>query len=80
MSMALRAPITGVPPLTGMIREQLGLSATAAGMLITLPLLAFAVVSLFAAGLARRHGLERTLFAAMLLVAAGIVVRTLGPA
>ncbi|WKK18840.1 MFS transporter [Achromobacter insolitus] len=80
MSMALRAPITGVPPLTGMIREQLGLSATAAGMLITLPLLAFAVVSLFAAGLARRHGLERTLFAAMLLVAAGIAVRTLGPA
>jgi CP family cyanate transporter-like MFS transporter len=80
MSMALRAPITGVPPLTGMIREQLGLSATAAGMLITLPLLAFAVVSLFAAGLARRHGLERSLFAAMLLVAAGIVVRTLGPA
>lgn len=80
MAMALRAPITGVPPLTGMIREQLGLSATAAGMLITLPLLAFAVVSLFAAGLARRHGLERSLFAAMLLVAAGIVVRTLGPA
>jgi len=80
MSMALRAPITGMPPLTGMIREQLGLSATAAGMLITLPLLAFAVVSLFAAGVARRHGLERSLFAAMLLVAAGIVVRTLGPA
>lgn len=77
---ALRAPVTGVPPLIGMIREQLGLNSTAAGMLITLPLLAFAVVSLFAAGLARRHGLERTLFAALLLIAGGIVVRTLGSA
>jgi len=77
---ALRAPVTGVPPLIGMIREQLALNSTAAGMLITLPLLAFAVVSLFAAGLARRHGLERTLFAALLLIAGGILVRTLGSA
>lgn len=80
IAMALRAPITGVPPLIGMIREQLGLTSTAAGMLITLPLLAFAVVSLFAAGLARRHGLERTLFGAMVLIAVGIVVRTQGTA
>ena len=80
IAMALRAPITGVPPLIGMIREQLGLTSTAAGMLITLPLLAFAVVSLFAAGLARRHGLERTLFGAMVLIAIGIVVRTQGAA
>ena len=80
IAMALRAPFTGVPPLMGMIRGELGLSSAAAGMLITLPLLAFAGVSLFAAGLARRFGLERTLFAAMLLVAAGIVVRTQGGA
>ena len=78
IAMALRAPFTGVPPLMGLIRGELGLSSAAAGMLITLPLLAFAVVSLFAAGLARRFGLERTLFAAMLLVAAGIGVRTMG--
>ena len=77
---ALRAPVTGVPPLIGMIREQLALNSTAAGMLITLPLLAFAVVSLFAAGLARRYGLERTLFGALLLIAGGIAVRTLGSA
>ncbi|ASC65875.1 MFS transporter [Achromobacter denitrificans] len=77
---ALRAPVTGVPPLIGMIREQLALNSTAAGMLITLPLLAFAVVSLFAAGLARRYGLERTLFGALLLIAGGIAARTLGSA
>lgn len=78
IAMALRAPVTGVAPLIGMIRAQLGLSSTAAGMLITLPLLAFAGGSLAAAGLARRYGLERTLFGALLLIAAGIVGRSLG--
>ncbi|WP_325048241.1 MFS transporter [Achromobacter spanius] len=80
IAMALRAPFTGVPPLIGLIRAELGLSSAAAGMLITLPLLAFAVVSLFAAGLARRFGLERTLFAALLLIAGGIGIRVLGGA
>lgn len=80
IAMALRAPFTGVPPLIGLIRAELDLSSAAAGMLITLPLLAFAVVSLFAASLARRFGLERTLFAAMLLIAGGIGVRVLGGA
>lgn len=80
IAMALRAPVTGMPPLVGLIREQLGLSNTAAGMLITLPLLAFAVVSLVSAGMARRHGLERTLFAALLLIAGGIVLRSQGQA
>lgn len=80
IAMALRAPVTGVPPLVGLIRAQLGLSNTAAGMLITLPLLAFAVVSLVSAGMARRHGLERTLFLALLLIAGGIVLRSQGQA
>lgn len=80
IAMALRAPVTGMPPLVGLIREQLGLSNTAAGMLITLPLLAFAVVSLVSAGMARRYGLERTLFAALLLIAGGIVLRSQGQA
>ena len=37
IAMALRAPVTGVAPLIGMIRAQLGLSSIAAGMLITCP-------------------------------------------
>lgn len=80
IAMALRAPITGVAPLIGLIRAQLDLSSTAAGMLITLPLLAFAVVSLTAAGMARRHGLERALFVALLLIGSGIVLRSQGAA
>lgn len=75
---ALRAPITGVAPMLGMIRETTGISAAEAGVLTTLPLLAFAAISPFAAGLARRYGIEKSLFAAMLIVASGIVLRSTG--
>ncbi len=74
----LRAPITGVAPLLDNIRDSFGLSTAAAGMLTTLPLLAFAAVSPLAARWARRYGLERTLFVALLLIAVGILARSAG--
>ncbi|KQR73738.1 MFS transporter [Burkholderia sp. Leaf177] len=74
----LRAPFTGVAPLLGMIRANAGLTTTEAGMLITLPLLAFAIVSPFAARVAREYGLERSLFAALVLIGVGIAVRSTG--
>jgi CP family cyanate transporter-like MFS transporter len=74
----LRAPFTGVAPLLNEIRQSTHLSATETGMLITLPLLAFAVVSPFAARLAREYGLERSLFAALVLIGLGIAVRSAG--
>lgn len=75
----LRAPITAVAPMFGMIRETSGISAAEAGMLTTIPLLAFAAISPFAAGLARRYGVERSLFAALLVIATGIALRSTGP-
>ncbi len=75
----LRAPMLGVAPMLGMIRETTGLGAPTAGILTTLPLLAFAAISPFAAGIARRYGIERTLFGALLVIATGIAVRSSGP-
>ena len=75
----LRAPITGVAPLLGMIRETTAISAAQAGVLTTLPLLAFAAISPFAAILAREYGMERALFGALVFVAAGIGLRSSGP-
>ena len=74
----LRAPITAVPPLLGPIRQDFGLGTAAAGALTTLPLLAFALFSPFSAMLAREYGLERTLFAALGAIAAGIAMRSAG--
>ncbi|MDQ1079423.1 MFS transporter [Pseudoroseomonas cervicalis] len=76
----LRAPITGVAPLLGMIRDATGLGTVGAGTLTTLPLLAFAIASPFCVLLGREYGLERSLFMALLLIAGGVLLRSLGPA
>lgn len=75
----LRAPVTGVPPLLPMIQAALGLDTVQAGILTTLPLMAFALFSPFSAGLARRVGLEHTLFAALLTILIGVALRSAGP-
>jgi CP family cyanate transporter-like MFS transporter len=76
---ALRAPITVVGPLIEVIRSNFELGATEAGLLTTLPLLAFAAISPFAAWL-KKYGLERSLLGAMTLIIAGILLRSGGSA
>lgn len=73
----LRVTFTGAAPLLETSRTDYGLSTAQTGLLTTLPLLAFALVSPLAAGIARRFGMERSLFAAMLLICAGIALRSL---
>ncbi len=75
---ALRATFTGVAPLLDDIRGAFGLSTAQTGLLTTLPLLAFAVIAPLAAGVARRIGMERSLFAAMVLICLGVVLRSSG--
>ena len=72
----LRAGITVVGPLLGDVRADLGLSATAASALISLPLLCFAVFSPVVPAISARLGMERTLGAALLALAVAIVVRS----
>lgn len=76
----MRAPIVGVAPLFGMIRDVFALEAMEVGALTTLPLLAFAFASPFCVLLAREYGLERSLFIALAVISAGVIVRPLGPA
>ncbi|EBU2523119.1 CynX/NimT family MFS transporter [Salmonella enterica] len=73
----LRVTFTGAAPLLETICTDYGLSTAQTGLLTTLPLLAFALISPLAAGIARRFGMERSLFAAMLLICAGIALRSL---
>lgn len=72
----LRAPLTGVGSIIETIRRDTGISNALAGMLTTLPLLAFALFSPIAPKMARRFGLENTLFGAMIILAAGIFLRS----
>ncbi|CAM5424428.1 CynX/NimT family MFS transporter [Leifsonia shinshuensis] len=73
----LRAGITTVGPVLADIERDLGLSSVAASVLVSLPLLAFAVVSPLAPRLARRVGLEWALGLGLIGLAVGLVLRSL---
>ncbi|SDJ03698.1 CynX/NimT family MFS transporter [Natribacillus halophilus] len=74
----LRPAITGVGPLIGMIREDLQLTNSQAGILTTLPLLAFAGLSIAAPRLARKWGIEWAIFAGLFTLLIGILLRSGG--
>src|SRR5690625_2757239 len=73
----LRAPLTSVGSLIPLIRDDLGISYAVAGTIITLPLLAFAFLSPFAPKIAKRIGMERTIFLSLLVLLSGIILRSL---
>jgi CP family cyanate transporter-like MFS transporter len=75
----LRAPVTSIAPLLGIVMEVFGLTPGEAGLLTTLPLLTFGIIAPLAATLAQRIGLERTLFLTLVFVAGGILLRSAGP-
>ncbi len=78
ITFAMRSPLTSVGPLVGDIRADLGLSNGMSGMLTTVPLLAFALFSPMVPSLGYRFGVERTLFAGLLILLIGIPLRSTG--
>lgn len=73
----LRAPLTGVGPLIQSIQADTGISSTAAGLLGTLPMFAFAATSPFVRSASQRVGTSRALTGALSVVAVGTLVRSL---
>ncbi len=74
----LRPALSGVGPLIAMIRESTGLSNSMLGLLTTLPLVAFGVLSTLTPLFTRRFGIEKTLSGALLLLTLGITLRAFG--
>jgi CP family cyanate transporter-like MFS transporter len=72
----LRASITAVGPVLVDIKADLGLTAAAAGVLASVPLIAFGLCSPIAPPVAARLGLERTLWLSVVALAVGIVLRS----
>ncbi|ANK61903.1 MFS transporter [Loigolactobacillus backii] len=73
----LRLPITMLPPLLTNLKQTLGLPASLAGFLTTIPLLMFALISPFAPRLSQRLGNEKVLFGFLILLAAGSYLRVI---
>lgn len=77
IALNLRPALAGVGPLIGAIRDSTGLSNTMLGLLTTIPLLAFGVLSTLTSLFSRRLGIEGTLALAMGLLSGGILLRVI---
>ncbi|WFB41937.1 MFS transporter [Lacticaseibacillus huelsenbergensis] len=71
----LRLPITMIPPLLPTIEHTLGLPASMAGLLTTIPLLMFALASPVIAKMGNRRGNEWSLLVALVILLLGSLLR-----
>ena len=74
----LRPLFGSLPPLLADIRAELGLSAAAAGLLTTGPLLCLGILAPLGPRIARRFPVERIIALALLCTALGTAARGLG--
>jgi len=74
----MRTVFSSLPPLLEDVRDDLGLSATAAGLLTTAPVLCFGALAPLAPPLVRRVPMERVIAACAALTAAGAALRGVG--
>ena len=77
VALNLRPALAGVGPLVGLIRQSTGLSNSMLGLLTSLPLIAFGVVSTLTPLFTRRFGVSGTLAGALIVLAIGIYIRSL---
>ena len=73
---SLRPPIISITPLIEIIRSDLNLPASVAGLITTIPLVAFACLSPMGGALAVRFGLGKILRFALAMITVGIFVRS----
>jgi MFS transporter, CP family, cyanate transporter len=78
IALNLRAAIASVGPLVGLIRSEMEISNGTAGLLTTLPLFAFAIISPIAPRLGEKFGPMQAISLGLLLLTIGIVVRSTG--
>lgn len=73
----LRPGMTSVGPLVGTIRDDIGLSNWSAGLITSLPLLAFAAISSFIPALSNRFTNERMMMIGLMILTIGISIRSI---
>lgn len=76
VALNLRPALSSMAPLLGEVADQLGLSAASAGLLTTLPVLCLGLFAPLAPILARRFGTERVVLGILLVLGAGIALRS----
>lgn len=77
IALNFRGPIVAPAPVIGEIRVDLGLTATIAGLLTTIPVLCFSLATPFASWVIAKADPERAVSLSLLIVLVGTVVRSL---
>lgn len=80
LAVNLRSAITSLPPIFPELESALHISAASLSLLAAIPVLCFGAFSGVGAPLSRRFGEERVLCFALVLLAAGLLLRSLSPA
>lgn len=78
VGICLRPSITGLGSLLKLIKPDLGLSDTVSGLLTTIPMIAFAVVSPLVERVNKKLGTATSLCGGFCLIAVGVVIRSFG--
>ncbi|OII56571.1 MFS transporter [Pseudomonas putida] len=76
VALNLRPALSSMAPVLGQVSDGLGLNASQAGLLTTLPVLCLGLFAPLAPVLARRFGSERVILGILATLALGIVVRS----
>ncbi|MEH6417202.1 CynX/NimT family MFS transporter [Pseudomonas sp. CGJS7] len=76
VALNLRPALSSMAPVLGQVSQGLGLNASQAGLLTTLPVLCLGLFAPLAPLLARRFGSERVILGILLTLALGLVVRS----
>ncbi len=75
LALNLRSPLIAVPTVIGQIREDLGIDVAVAGLLTSIPVLCFGVLSPLASLLIGRTGIRAAIFASLTGAGVGLVLR-----
>ena len=75
LGMILRTPITSVGAIIGPLKNLLEINNTVAGLITTIPLIAFAIFSPLVAKISNKIGLEKTIFLATIVASIGLLLR-----
>jgi len=78
LGLNLRSPLTAVAPIINDIRQGLAISAAAAGLLTSIPVLCFGLLTPFASYLISRLSVEKSIFLILGATALGILLRPAG--
>src|SRR5699024_3339263 len=72
----LRPALTSIGPVIGLIRDDVGLSNWSVGIITSLPLLAFSVISPLAPKVGNAYSNEKAILIGLILLAFGILIRS----